>query len=166
MILGLSISQFIALHVAISFIAIAAGLVAMPAFAARRRVPGMMSLFLVTTMLTSFTGFLFPFRGFTPALGTGIVSTIVLIIAFVAYYGYRLRGRSGIVYAVSATAALWLNLFVLVVQSFLKVPALNVLAPTGTELPFALTQGALLIVMIGLGWIAVQSVRKGTAAPA
>lgn len=164
MILGLSISQFIALHVAISFIAIAAGLVALPAFVAGRRVPGMMSLFLVTTLLTSLTGFLFPFRGFTPAIGTGIVSTIVLIIAFVAYYGYKLRGKAGVVYAVSATAALWLNLFVLVVQSFLKVPALNALAPTGTELPFAIAQGTLLIVMIGLGYVAVQSVRKGTAA--
>ncbi|KAK0355491.1 hypothetical protein LTR94_008347 [Friedmanniomyces endolithicus] len=110
MILGLSIPAFIALHVAISLIGIVSGLVALPAMAKGHVLPKMQGLFLVTTMLTSLTGFLFPFRGFTPAIGVGIISTLVLIIAFSAFYGLGLRGRARGIYAVTATIALWLNL--------------------------------------------------------
>lgn len=151
MILGLSMPAFIALHVAISLVGIVAGLVALVTQAKGRFLPQAQALFLVTTLLTSLTGFLFPFRGFTPAIGVGIVSTLALIGAFVALYGFKLRGRARVAYAASATAALWLNLFVLVVQGFLKVPALNTLAPTGTEPPFLAAQGLLLIVMLILG---------------
>lgn len=153
MILGLSMPAFIALHVAISLVGIVAGLVALLTQAKGRFLPQAQALFLVTTLLTSLTGFLFPFRGFTPAIGVGIVSTLVLIGAFVALYGFKLRGRGRgrVAYAASATAALWLNLFVLVVQGFLKVPALNALAPTGTEPPFLAAQGLLLIAMLILG---------------
>ncbi|MES2174802.1 MAG: hypothetical protein V4523_12750 [Pseudomonadota bacterium] len=151
MILGLYIPAFIALHVAISLVGIVAGLAALLAQAKGRFLPGTQAVFLGTTLLTSLTGFLFPFRGFTPAIGVGIVSTLVLIVAFAALYGLKLRGWARVVYAVSATAALWLNLFVLVVQSFLKVPALNALAPTGTEPPFLAAQGLLLIAMLILG---------------
>jgi len=151
MILGLSMPAFIALHVAISLVAIVAGLFALVAQARGRFLSGTQALFLITTLLTSLTGFLFPFRGFTPAIGVGIVSTLVLIVAFVALYGLKLRGRARVIYAVSATAALWLNLFVLVVQGFLKVPVLNAFAPTGTEPPFLAAQGLLLVVMLILG---------------
>lgn len=151
MILGLSIPAFIALHVAISLVGIVAGLVALPAQAKGHFLPRTQAIFLIATLLTSLTGFLFPFRGFTPAIGVGIVSTLVLIVAFVAFYGLKLRGRARGVYAVSATAALWMNLFVLVVQGFLKVPALTILAPTGSEPPFLAAQGLLLIVMLLLG---------------
>ncbi|WCP13188.1 hypothetical protein sphantq_01606 [Sphingobium sp. AntQ-1] len=148
MILGFSIPAFIALHVAISLVGILAGILALVAQAKGRFLPGAQAVFLGTTLLTSLTGFLFPFRGFTPAIGVGIVSTLVLIVALVALYGLKLRGRARVVYAVSATAALWLNLFVLVVQSFLKVPLLNAFAPTGTESPFLAAQGLLLIAML------------------
>jgi hypothetical protein len=151
MILGLSIPAFIALHVAISLVGIVAGLVALLAQAQGRFLSGTQAVFLGTTLLTSLTGFLFPFRGFTPAIGVGIVSTLVLIVAFVALYGLKLRGRARAIYAVSATAALWLNLFVLVVQGFLKAPALNAFAPTGTEPPFLAAQGLLLVAMLILG---------------
>ncbi|BBF68742.1 MULTISPECIES: hypothetical protein [Sphingomonas] len=151
MILGLSIPAFIVLHVAISLIGILAGLAALLAQAKGRFLPRIQALFLATTLLTSLTGFLFPFRGFTPAIGVGIVSTLVLIVALVVLYGLRLRGRARVVYAVSATAALWLNLFVLVVQSFLKMPWLHAFAPTGTEPPFLATQGLLLVAMLILG---------------
>lgn len=151
MILGLSIPAFIALHVAISLIGIASGLIALPALAKGRFLPKVQGVFVVTTLLTSLTGFLFPFRGFTPAIGVGIVSMLVLVVAFAALYGFRLIGRARTVYAVSATVALWLNLFVLLVQGFLKVPTLNALAPTGSEPPFLAAQGLLLIVMIILG---------------
>ncbi|MHA6769621.1 hypothetical protein [Sphingobium ummariense] len=151
MILGLSLPQFIALHVAISLVGIASGLLALGALAAGRFHLRMHALFLATTLLTSLTGFLFPFRGFTPAIGVGVISTIVLVAALAALYGFARRGVARIVYAVTATAALWLNLFVLVVQGFLKVPALNVLAPTGTEPPFLAAQALLLIAMLVLG---------------
>jgi len=159
MILGLTIPQFTTLHVLISFVGIIAGLIVLPAFARGRLLPRTNVIFLWFTLLTSLTGFLFPIVAFTPALGTGIVSTLVLAVAFWAWYARKLAGRAAPVYAVTATMALWLNLFVLVVQSFLKVPALNALAPNGTEPPFAAAQGALLIVMIGLGYLAFKASR-------
>ena len=164
MILGLTIPQFTTLHVLISFVGIIAGLIALPAFARGRLLPRTNVIFLWFTLLTSLTGFLFPIVAFTPALGTGIVSTLVLAVAFWAWYARKLAGRAAPVYAVTATMALWLNLFVLVVQSFLKVPALNALAPTGTEPPFAAAQGALLIAMIGLGYLAFKASRRSVAA--
>jgi hypothetical protein len=160
MILGLTITQFTALHVAISLIGIGAGLIALPAFARGRPLRRTTDVFLWATLLTSLTGFLFPIVAFTPALGTGILSTLILIFAFTAYYGRKLAGRAAIVYAVSATAALYLNLFVLVVQSFLKVPALNALAPNGTEVPFVAAQGALLLAAILFGTLAVKASRR------
>ena len=164
MILGLTIPQFTALHVAISLIAIAAGLIALPAFARGRILPRTTGIFLWTTLLTSLTGFLFPIAAFTPALGFGIFSTLILVATFWAWYGRKLVGGAAIVYATTATLALYLNLFVLVVQSFLKVPALNALAPNGTEPPFAIAQGLLLIAMIGLGYLAFKAARRRTAA--
>jgi hypothetical protein len=132
----------------------------MQALADGRWLPRWQAAFLATTVLTSLTGFLFPITTFTPALGTGIISTIVLAVALWAAYGLGRRGRAATVYAVSAAAALWLNLFVLVVQSFLKVPGLNVLAPTGTEPPFLIAQAVVLIGMVALGWKAVRGGRS------
>lgn len=156
MILGLSLPAFIALHVAISLVGIVSGLVALVAQARGRFLRHVQGVFLGTTLLTSLTGFLFPFRGFTPAIGVGIVSTLVLAVALAALYGFGLRGRARIVYAVSATAALWLNLFVLVVQGFLKLPALNALAPSGSEPAFFAAQGLVLVAMLGLGAVIVR----------
>ena len=160
MILGLTIPQFTTLHVLISFVGIIAGLIALLTFARGRILPRTNVIFLWFTLLTSLTGFLFPIVAFTPALGTGIVSTLVLAVAFWAWYASKLAGRAAPVYAVTATMALWLNLFVLVVQSFLKVPALNALAPNGTEPPFAAAQGTLLIAMVGLGYLAFKASRR------
>lgn len=160
MILGLTIPQFTALHVAISLIGIGAGLIALPAFARGRILRRTTGIFLWATLLTSLTGFLFPIVAFTPALGFGILSTLILIATFLAWYRSKLAGRAATVYAVTATFALYLNMFVLVVQSFLKVPALNALAPNGTEPPFAAAQGVLLIAMAGLGYLAVRAGRR------
>ncbi|MGV3730998.1 MAG: hypothetical protein ACO1NN_09610 [Sphingopyxis sp.] len=160
MILGLTIAQFTALHVAISLIGIVAGLIALPAFARGRLLRRTTDLFLWATLLTSLTGFLFPIVAFTPALGVGILSTVILVASFAAYYGRKLVGRAAAVYAISATAALYLNLFVLVVQSFLKVPALNALAPNGTEPPFVAAQAALLLAAVAFGFIALRSSRR------
>ena len=164
MIFGMTIAQFTALHVVISIIGIGSGLVAVQALGDGRWLARWQAVFLATTVLTSVTGFLFPITAFTPALGTGILSMIVLIVALVAAYGFGLRGRARTVYAVAAAAALWLNLFVLVVQSFLKVPGLNGLAPTGTEPPFLIAQALVLIGAIALGWRAVRG--GGSVRPA
>jgi hypothetical protein len=162
MILGLTIPQFTLLHVAISFVGIITGLVALPAFARGRILPRLTGVFLWTTLLTSLTGFLFPIVTFTPALGVGILSTLILVLTFWAWYGRKLAGSAWTIYAVTATLALWLNLFVLVVQSFLKVPALNMLAPNGNEPPFLVAQAVLLAALVFLGYRAVKA--KGPAA--
>lgn len=160
MILGLTISQFTALHVAISLVALMSGIAAMVAFAAGRSgVAGLTGTFLLTTSATSATGFLFPFGGLTPAFVTGLVSVPVLIAAFVARYSYRMRGRASAVFAVSGSFALYLNVLAFVTQAFLKVPPLKALAPTGTELPFLAAQLAALAAMVLLGVCAVRSAR-------
>lgn len=162
MILGLTIPQFTLLHVAISLVGIITGLIALPAFARGRILPRLTGVFLWTTLLTSLTGFLFPIVAFTPALGVGILSTLILVLSFWAWYVRKLAGSARTIYAVTATIALWLNLFVLVVQSFLKVPALNMLAPNGNEPPFLVAQAVLLAALVFLGYRAVKA--KGPAA--
>ncbi|PTQ12098.1 hypothetical protein CLG96_05895 [Sphingomonas oleivorans] len=163
MILGLSVQAFVMLHVAISLVGIATGLVALPALAAGRWLGGWNAAFLITTAATSITGFLFPIGGITPALVVGAISLVDLAIALVALYALGLRGRARIAYAVSATIALYFNLFVLVVQSFLKIPALQALAPTQTELPFIAAQSLVLAASVVLGATAILGSRH--AAP-
>lgn len=156
MILGLTISQFTTLHVFISFVGIISGLIALPAYAAGRWMPRMSALFLATAVATTLTGFLFPITVLTPALIFGIISTVVLTITLAALYGFHLKGRARSVYAITATLALYLNMFVLIVQAFLKVPSLNELAPEGNEPPFLAAQAVLLILALILGWRAVR----------
>jgi len=160
MLLGLSLEQFTTLHVAISLVGIVAGLVALIAFARGSVLSGTTQVFLWTTLLTNITGFLFPFKTFTPAIAVGIVSTVILLFTFLAYYGSKLQGRARTVYAITATLALWFNLFVLVVQGFLKIPALHALAPQGNEPPFAAAQGAVLVAMLVLGYFSVRKARR------
>lgn len=165
MLLGLSLSAFTKLHVIISFIAIAAGVVALVAFARGRWLARTTHVFLATTLLTTVTGFLFPFKGFTPALGVGIVSTAVLAVAFWALYAAKLQGRARAVYAITAVLSLYFNLFVLVVQGFLKIPALHEMAPNGNEPPFAIAQGVVLLACLVLGFLGLRSGRQQTAPP-
>jgi hypothetical protein len=156
MILGLSIENFTLLHVVISLVAIVTGLIALAAMLRSRAPDWITHAFLVTTLLTTVTGFLFPITVFTPALGTGIVSTLLLIPALIGIYVFHLRGAWRPIYAGTAIAALWLNCFVLVVQSFQKVPALAALAPTQSEPPFLIAQGAVLVAFLIAGWRAVK----------
>lgn len=151
MILGLTISQFTAFHVALSFIGIASGLIALPAYASGKWMPRTTALFLATTLATTLTGFLFPISVFTPALGVGIISTAILAVALAALYVYKLNGRARAIFVITATIGLYLNMFVLIVQSFLKVEALNNLAPNGNEPPFLVAQSVLLLAAIVLG---------------
>jgi hypothetical protein len=150
MVLGLGLSTFTLLHVFISLIGIASGFLVMTGLLGSNRMGGMTALFLTTTILTSATGFLFPFTELLPSHVIGIVSLVLLAIAVFALYGRRLSGIWRGVYVVTAMLSLYLNVFVLVIQSFLKVPALHALAPSvpPAEPPFLVVQGLVLLFFI------------------
>ena len=160
MVLGLSLAAFTQLHTIISLIAIVTGLIALIAFARGRWLGSIMQIFVWTTVATTLTGFLFPYNGFTPAIGTGIVSTVVLAGLLLALFKAKRPGEVHRLFAVTATISLYLNLFVLVVQSFLKIPALHALAPLGKEPPFVAAQGAVLLASIALGYFCVKAARR------
>jgi len=145
------LSAFTIFHVALSLIGIASGFVVLYGLLQARQFAGWTKLFLTTTIATSVTGFFFPFRGFTPADGVGIVSLIVLGLAVLALYRFNLAGGWRRTYVITSVIALYLNFFVLIVQSFQKIPALNALAPTQSEPPFQITQLLALLAFIGLG---------------
>ena len=162
MALGLSLQAFTQLHVAISLIGIGSGIVVLLGMLRSLRFTSVTALFLVTTLLTSLTGFLFPFKGVTPGIVVGILSCIVLLPAFLARYAFGLRGAWRWIFVVSSTIALWFNVFVFIVQSFEKIPALHALAPTGTEAPFKIAQLIALILMAVLGFLAVRRFHPDT----
>lgn len=144
-------------HVAISLIGIASGLfVLFRGLLASRRLPGWTAVFLWTTLATSVTGFFFPFVQFLPSHAAGIVSLLVLAVAIPALYAFRLVGVWRGIYVAGAVFALYLNVFVLVVQLFDKVPALNAMAPTQKEPPFLIAQGATLLAFVALGILALK----------
>ena len=142
-------------HVIISLIGIGSGLVVVVGLLTAKRLDGWTALFLASTVLTSVTGFFFPFHGFTPAIGVGIISLVLLAIAIIARYPCHLRGAWRWLYVVTAMLSLYLNVFVLVVQLFQKVPALKALAPTQSEPPFQFTQLLVLVLFIALTILAV-----------
>ena len=159
MILGMSLASFTVLHLIISMIAIALGFVVAGGILASNKLPGWTAWFLILTILTSATGFLFPFTKVTPAHIVSVISLVLLAIAVYALYGKGLGGVWRGVYVVTAMLALWFNVFVLIVQSFQKVALLNVYAPTGSEPPFAVTQGIVLIFFVLMIWIGIKRFR-------
>jgi hypothetical protein len=159
MVLGMSIETFTIVHVVISLMAIASGIVVLIGMLGSHRIPAWTAFFLLTTVLTSVTGFLFPIRGFTPAIGTGIVSCLVLAVALYALYGRHLAGAWRWIYVASAATALYLNVLVLIIQSFQKLPALKPLAPTQSEPPFLVAQLVALIAFLIVGTIAALRFR-------
>src|SRR5256885_13747443 len=146
---------YIIIHTLISLIAIFTGVVVLFGLLAGNRVDGWTKWFLITAVLTTATGFFFPFHGFTPAIGLGIISLPFLALTIYARYPKHLAGAWRWIYAISAVICLYFNLFVLVVQLFEKVPALHTMAPTQTESPFKLTQVCVLVVSAVLAIIAV-----------
>jgi hypothetical protein len=164
MILGLPTASFTLLHVLISLIGILSGIAVMFSLLTGRRLDGFTVLFLVSTAATSLTGFAFPNAHITPGIVIGILSLIVLAIAIVARYAMHLNGSWRSIYVVSVALALYFNVFVLIVQSFRKVPALEALAPTQKEPPFAIAQGIVLVVFIILTVIAVKNFRTQATA--
>ena len=150
---------FTLFHVALSLVGILTGLVVLRGLLTNHALNGWTLWFLVTTAATTLTGFLFPFRGFTPAIGTGIVSTVALALTIPALYTFRLAGSWRWIYVVGAVFSLYLNCFVLVVQAFLKIPALKALAPLGNEPPFAIAQGIVLVLFVIAGYRSVRRFR-------
>jgi hypothetical protein len=148
------------LHVIISLIGIFSGLVVLFGLLSAKHLDGWTKWFLITTVLTSATGFFFPFHGFTPAIGVGIISLLVLAVAIYARYPRQLAGHWRWIYVVTAVIALYFNVFVAVVQAFEKVPALKVMAPTQTEPSFKLTQLVVLALFVVLGIVAAIRFRN------
>jgi hypothetical protein len=145
---------FTKVHVVISLIGIASGLIVLFGMLAAQRFDRWTALFLLSTLATSVTGFLFPFHGVTPGIVVGIISVVVLGIAIFARYPQHLSGSWRWIYVVSAVVALYLNVFVLIAQLFQKVPQLKELAPTQSEPPFAIAQLGVLLLFVLLGIVA------------
>src|SRR6266568_673765 len=154
-----NLSQFTKLHVVISLIGILSGLVVMFGLLVGQKLNRWTALFLISTVATSVTGFLFPFHGVTPAIVVGIISLVLLAGAIVSRYARHLAGHWRWIYVVCAMIALYLNVFVLIVQLFQKVPALKALAPTQSEPPFAVTQLVVLALFVLLTIIAAIKFR-------
>jgi hypothetical protein len=150
MILGMSLSAFTTLHVIISLIAIVAGVIVMFGLLGSNRMPGLTATFLLLTILTSATGFLFPFEKLLPSHMVGMLSLALLAIACGALYVMNLAGAWRWIYVATAMVALYLNVFVLVIQGFLKVAPLHALAPSvpPSEPPFAIVQGIVLVFFV------------------
>jgi hypothetical protein len=159
MIAGLSIEHFTILHVAISLIAIVSGLIVLAGMLKARRLPGWTASFLATTILTSVTGFMFPINGLTPGIVIGLISIVILAAALTALYVRHLSGAWRWIYVTTALIALYFNVFVLIVQSFQKVPALQRLAPTQSEFPFQIVQGVILAAFLIFGTMAARRFR-------
>jgi len=161
MIFGMDTYTFV--HVLLSLIGIVAGFIVLFGLLTANRMSGWTAIFLATTLATTLTGFGFPYNGLTPAIGVGIVSTIVLVITIAARYAFRLRGSWRWIYAGGAVLSFYLNFFVLIAQSFQKIPALNAFAPTGSEPPFAITQGIALLALVIAGVLSLRTFKPAIA---
>lgn len=161
MILGMDSLTFV--HVVLSLIGIATGLIVFLGFVADAEMPTLTAVFLVTTVLTSVTGFAFPLSKLLPSHIVGVISLVVLAAALYALYVARLSGSWRWIYVVTASGALYLNVFVLIVQLFQKVPALHAVAPTQSETPFVAAQGLTLAIFIALGFLAVRRFHAASA---
>ncbi len=150
-------------HTLISLVAIFTGLVVLLGLLGGKLLDGWTKWFLITAVATTITGFFFPFHGFTPAIGLGIISLPFLALTIFARYSGHLAGAWRWIYVIGAVICLYFDLFVLVVQLFEKVPALHAIAPTQTESPFKLTQLAVLVVSTLLAIVAVIRFRSEPA---
>jgi hypothetical protein len=149
-------------HVLLSLIGIVSGFVVLAGMFDSRRLEGWTALFLITTVATSVTGFFFPFTKLLPSHVVGIISLVVLAIAAAARYSFRMKDSWRWIYVTTALIGLYLNVFVLVAQAFMKVPALKAMAPTGSEPPFAIAQGVVLVAFVYVGVRAAMRYRPET----
>jgi hypothetical protein len=161
-----SLTLLLQVHVALSLVGIASGLVALYGLVTGKLFAGWTALFLATTILTSITGFPLPPYGFDPPRAIGVLSLVLLALAVAGLYVFHLAGAWRKIYIATAVAALYLNTFVAVVQSFQKLSFLQPLAPTQSEPPFVIAQVIVLIAFIALGALAVVRFRPGASASA
>ena len=160
MILGMTTATYTLIHVLISLAGIGSGLIVLFGLLTGKRLDGWTALFLATTVLTSVTGFGFPTDHLLPSQIIGTISLVVLAIAILARYSFHLTGAWRGTYVITAAIALYFNVFVAVVQSFLKFPSLNALAPTQKEPPFLVTQLIVMAIFIVLTIFAVKRFRE------
>jgi hypothetical protein len=164
MIFGMPTFTFV--HVLISLIGIATGFLVVFGMIAGKRMDGLTAIFLLFTVLTSVTGFMFPIHGVTPGLIVGAISMVLLVIAILARYRFGMVVGWRSTYVITATISQYLNVFVLIAQSFQKVPALKALAPTGSEPPFLVAQTVCLVIFVVLGVLATKKFHPGVVATA
>ena len=160
----MTLSTFTLVHVIISLIGIGSGLVVLYGLLAAKPLNGITAIFLSSTVLTSVTGFLFPFKHLLPSHIVGMISLVLLAIAILARYSFHMAGAWRAAYVFGAVMALYLNCFVLVVQAFEKAPALHALAPTQKEPPFMATQLIVLAIFVVLTILAVKRFKVNSAA--
>lgn len=156
MILGLSTSTFATVHVLISLLGIVSGFVALSAMISNKWHPVWNRIFLFATITTSLTGFLFPIKSITPGVIIGVISLSILVLALFSLYQRRLEGVWQRVYTISAACALYLNVFVGVVQAFQKAPFLRAIAPTLSAGPFIATQCVVLLLFAAFTYLAAK----------
>ena len=166
MIFGMSVATFTIVHVVLSLIGIVSGIVVLFGMLSAKRLDGLTAIFLATTVLTSVTGFLFPSDHILPSHIVGIISLVALALAMLALYVYRLAGSWRWIYVAAAVVALYLNVFVGVVQAFQKLPFLTPLAPTQAEPPFLIAQTVVLVILVVLGGVALRRFHPEARAPA
>jgi len=159
MILGMSTSMFTLVHVLISLTGIGSGFVVVLGMLKCKRRDGWTAIFVITSMLTSLTGFLFPFEQLLPSHILGLLSLLVITITLFARNVFHFAGPWRLVYVVAVAMALYFNCFAAVVQSFAKIPALKAFAPTQTEPPFLIAQSLVLAVFIVLTYLAAKRFR-------
>lgn len=156
MTLGLSLENFTILHTVISLVQLVSGLVVVWGLTTSHSNGAWTVIYLVSAIVTCITGFMFPVTAFLPSHAVGILSLVLLALAMIALYGKHLAGAWRWVYAVSMVITVYFSAFVTVVQSFMKVPALHALAPAGSEPPFSITQGVVLVLFIVAGIGAIR----------
>lgn len=144
------------IHVVISVLGILSGLIVVGGLIAGSRFHKLIGFFLITTLVTTITGFGFPFVGITPAHVVGILSLSALSGALVALYGKKLRNSWHRAFVILSVTSLYLNVFVLLAQLLQKIPALSALSPTPSAPAFAATQGIVLLIFVWLGRAAVK----------
>jgi len=164
--MSLPIQVLTVLHVVVSLIGIATGAVVVYGMLSARDFARWVSAFLLTTILTSATGFLFPFVKLLPSHIVGAISLVLLAAAITARYKHALAYKWRLIYVVCSVSAFYLNVFVGIVQAFLKIPSLKALAPTQADPPFLVVQLVVLISFLVLGVVAGRTFRPTMVLPA
>jgi hypothetical protein len=166
MIFGIPTATYTFIHIVISLVGIFSGFVVLFGVLASKRLDGWTALFMVTTVATSVTGYAFPTEHLLPSQVVGVISLVVLTAAIIASYGRHLAGGWRKAYVITAMIALYLNVFVAIVQAFLKVPSLKAMAPTQHEPPFLVAQVGVMALFVVLTIVAAIKFRDGAVRPA